>query len=189
MYALIDESNTCINIIALNNPNDYTPLPGYRLIQTVFAGEGMIWDGSSFQNPPEPPLHVYTPDEIVAAQESKILEAFTYMEKRLELATVDVPIASQNTSCSFGCDRNTQENIIGINTALAVGIPIPNPTSWTPKGYPFPVPVTHTELVMIGGAILNKKNELYTVYFGHKANIMMTSNYDDIIGYNVKTGY
>lgn len=185
IYGLIDQSNTCVNVISLDDPKNYTPNPGYTLIQSSSAVMGHKWNGSSF----DLPIKSYTPEEIVIAQETKILEAFTYMEGQLELATVDVPIASQNTSCSFGCDRNTQENIIGINTALAVGIPIPNPTSWTPKGYPFPVPVTHTELVMIGGAILNKKNELYTVYFTHKANIMMTSDYETIQSYNVTTGY
>ena len=186
MYSLIDSSNTCVNIICLDDPKNYTPLPGFVLIQSSSAIIGHVWNGTTF-NPPT--SKTYTPEEIVEIQESKILEAFKYMETQLEIATVSVSISSQNTSCNFGCDKNTQENIIGINTALAVGIPIPNPTNWTPKGYPFPVPVTHTELVMIGGAILNKKNELYTVYFTHKANIMMTSDYDTIQAYNVTTGY
>ncbi|MFK5284172.1 hypothetical protein ACI3PL_31795, partial [Lacticaseibacillus paracasei] len=76
-------------------------------------------------------------------------------------------------------------NIVGIIVAITAGIPIPNPTYWTPKGYPFPILVTHTELITVGGSILNKKNDLYGVYFTHKTNIMMTSDYDEIVAYDV----
>lgn len=134
----------------------------------------------------EPPK---TPQEIVDAQSGKILQAFGYMEQKLSLASIEIPITSANTDCSFGCDQTTQDNIIGIIVAITAGIPIPNPTYWTPKGYPFPILVTHTELITVGGLILNKKNELYTVYFGHKTNIMMSSDYNEIVSYNVTTGY
>jgi hypothetical protein len=127
--------------------------------------------------------------DIIYVQEKSIAAAFREMEKALENATVSVFITSANTNCPFGCDSVTQENIVGINTALAVGIPVPNPTNWTPKGYPFPVEVTHAELTAIGGAILNKKNDLYTQYFIHKANIMMSSSYEEISKYDFYLGY
>lgn len=136
------------------------------------------------------PPFVPTPDDIVRAQESKILAALTHMEGVLELSTVQVPIESaNNANRPFGCDQTTQDNIVGVNVAIAVNIPVSDPTYWTPKGYPFPILVTHAELANIGGAILNKKNELYQVYFTHKAAIMMTSDYNEIMTYNVTTGY
>lgn len=130
-----------------------------------------------------------TPQEIVTIQEIKIAEAFDHMEQRLSLSSIAIPITSANTNCSFGCDKTTQDNIVGIIVAITSGIPITNPTYWTPKGYPFPILITHTELITVGGAILNKKNELFGVYFGHKTNIMMSSNYDVIAAYDVTTGY
>jgi len=126
---------------------------------------------------------------ILNAQMFKIAEAFLYMESMVSEATVMIPIASEDLSCPFGCDEVTQKNIIGINTAIASDIPIPNPTYWTPKGYPFPIEVSHMELKMIGGAILDKQNEYYGVYFYHKANIMMSSDYNTIMRYDYTTGY
>lgn len=183
---LIDSNNVAINVVVCDENNIYVPDEGLRLIES--PGEiGQIWNGSTFVNPPAP---VYTEEDIIAVQELRILDAFKYMETKLEAATVQVPISSaNNANRPFGCDQTTQDNIVGVNVAIAVNIPVSDPTYWTPKGYPFPILVTHAELANIGGAILNKKNELYQVYFTHKAAIMMTSDYNEIMTYNVTTGY
>lgn len=180
--SVINSNNICVNLIEVNGAFD--PGVGLTLIDTIGV-VGKTWNGTTFVDT----VINYTPDQVVELQTKKALAAFAFMETKLELATTQVPIASANAVCNFGCDRVTQENIIGINVAIAVGIPVPNPTQWTPKGYPFPIAVTHTELAYIGGAILNKKNELYTIYFNHKANILMTSDYDTIAAYDVTTGY
>lgn len=131
-----------------------------------------------------------TQEDIITLQTKKIALAFAEMEKRLNEAAVTVPIASQpEVTCTFGCDAVSQNNIIGVNTAIASQIPVPNPTFWTPKGFPFPVEITHTELAYVGGAVLNKKNEYYGVYFTHKASILMTSDYGDLVDYDYTTGY
>ena len=124
-----------------------------------------------------------------ALKVERVNEAFNKMELFLEDAFVEVPIDSMNASLPFGCDKVTQENIMGINTAINGGIPVPNPTYWTPKGHSTPVQVTHTELKLIGGAILDKKNEYYQQYFIHKAVIMNAVDYNAILLYDYSTGY
>lgn len=118
-----------------------------------------------------------------------ISAAFLHLETRLEDAFVSVAISSTGQNEPFGVDKTTQENIIGTNTAIAVGVPLPDPMYWTPKGSATPVVVTHGELATIGGAILNKKNEYYQNYFTHKAAINALSNVADILKYDYTTGY
>lgn len=115
--------------------------------------------------------------------------AFLALERKIETASVNVFISSINTNCPFGCDKTTQDNIIGINVAISRGVNVPNPTYWTPKGYTDPVTITHTELAEIGGAIFNKKNEMYGIYFAHKSSIISSSDPLYVAQYDYTEGY
>lgn len=128
-------------------------------------------------------------EELNLHKNNIISRAFAKMESKIENSVVDILIESQNDTCPFGCDKITQENIIGINVAIARNINVSNPTLWTPKGYFSPVEVTHDELATIGGQILNKKNDMYNVYFIHKSNIMSINNSFDLEKYDYSTGY
>lgn len=115
--------------------------------------------------------------------------AYEYMSLLQEETIVEVEIASIGDVCQFQCDTDSRENIIGINTAISIGLSVPNPRPWTPKGAQTPVMVTHEEFAAIGQAILNKKDELYQIYFAHKTAINALSGYWDVITYDYTTGY
>jgi hypothetical protein len=127
--------------------------------------------------------------DLAYAKKLRIQEAFSVLEDKLANVVVNVEIASSGNEEPFGCDNTTQNNIIGINAAIAVGVSIPNPMYWTPKGSTTPVAVTHQELADIGSALLNKKNDFYQVYFTHKANINNIANLVDLYKYDYSTGY
>lgn len=133
--------------------------------------------------------NVSVTSDINRLKSKKLAQAFKFLEKKIEDAVVEVAIASTGQTHPFGCDRITQENIIGINTAIARNIAIPNPTYWTPKGSPAPITVTHDELAAVGAAILNKKNDLYMIYFGHKSNIMSQTDPVEVAKYDFAIGF
>lgn len=130
-----------------------------------------------------------TAEDLAEVKSDKLKQAFKYMEKMLDNEVVSLPIASVGANCTFGCDKTTQENIIGINTAIARGVNIPNPTYWTPKNSGEAVIVTHNELANIGGSILVKKNDYYAIYFVHKSNIINATDYEYVVRYDFTTGY
>lgn len=130
-----------------------------------------------------------TAENLAEVKSDKLKQAFVYMEKMLDKEVVSLPIASVGANCMFGCDKTTQENIIGINTAIARNVNIPNPTYWTPKNSGEAVVVTHDELATIGGSILVKKNDYYAVYFVHKSNIINATDYEYVVRYDFTTGY
>lgn len=127
--------------------------------------------------------------DIADVKKQRIQEAFSVLESKLNSAVVNVEIASSGNEEPFGCDSTTQNNIIGINAAIAVGVSVPNPMYWTPKGSTTPVAVTHQELADIGSALLNKKNDYYQVYFVHKANINNCTTLDEVYKYDYSLNY
>lgn len=127
--------------------------------------------------------------DLADVKKQRIQEAFSVLENKLNNAVVTVEIASSGNEEPFGCDSTTQNNIIGINAAIAVGVSVPNPMYWTPKGSTTPVAVTHQELADIGSALLNKKNDLYQVYFVHKANINNCTTLDEVYKYDYSLNY
>jgi hypothetical protein len=101
------------------------------------------------------------------------------------VATVTISGASYG----FGCDRDSRENILGINTAIASGLPIPNPRPWMPKGAVTPVMCTHADLAAIGGALLARKDAVMQAYFAHKAAIKAMADVDAILSHDVTAGW
>lgn len=130
-----------------------------------------------------------TQKQLDALKKKKQAEAFAAMTKKLEDAVVEVPIASAAANLQFGCDKTTQDNIIGVNAAIARNVPVGNTVSWMPKGQTTPADLTQNELAAVGGALLNKKEEYYNVYFTHKAAIYSANDYATIINLDVTTGY
>lgn len=130
-----------------------------------------------------------TQKQLDALKKKKQAEAFAAMSKKLEDAVVEVPIASAAANLQFGCDKTTQDNIIGVNAAIARNVPVGNTVSWMPKGQTTPANLTQNELAAVGGALLNKKEEYYNVYFTHKAAIYSANDYATIINLDVTTGY
>lgn len=161
-----------------DNPDDYVLVTQQEIIDEA----GQWYD--NYVTEMAQSLPQYAIDRL---KKETIQNAFKYLESVVEDSIVIVSISGQNQT--FGTDKVTQDNIVGINTAISVGIDVSNPTMWTPKGSVTPVPVTHQELAAIGGAILNKKDELYQVYFTHKSAINNLVETVDILKYDYSGGY
>lgn len=145
--------------------------------------QGWLWDGEDGFSAPIP-----DPVDIEALKERKILQAFQIMSQKLEEAKVYVDI-SAGEAIAFACDTHSRENIIGVNAAITAGIPIDNPRYWTPSGNLMPILVSHADFALIGKAILDKKDALYTIYAGHKYYISTLEDAEDIAAYDASTGY
>lgn len=131
----------------------------------------------------------WTSEQLEQIKSKKTENAFVALEKNIDSSNVSVYISSVSANCTFGCDKTTQENIIGINVALSRNVGIPDPIYWNPKGSINPVQVTHDELSEIGGQIFNKKNDNYIIYFGHKSNILSSNDITYIEKYDFNLGY
>lgn len=180
-------SNTVVNIIVYDTEatgpgNSWVPDPGL-MIGPTGGSIGDTWDGNTYSSPP-PVI-----PSLEETQARKLESTWNYMKSAYEQAIVTVDIGAN--TYAFGCDQETRDNIIGINTAIAVGVAVPNPRNWMPKGEVVPISVTHTDLANIGAAILAKKDEYFQVYFTHKAAILTETDaatlldYDEITGYNI----
>lgn len=129
-------------------------------------------------------------NDVLNLQYMTASKGFNYMYNFvLENVVVNSFSTFANTSYPYGTDRVTRENIQGTVTAITAGIEFPDPLPWTPKGYTDPVALSHTDLVTASGAILMKVNEMYGIYFIHKANIMALSDWTALSAYDFKTGY
>jgi hypothetical protein len=117
----------------------------------------------------------------------KVNQVWNEMYNRLENYAVEVSVNS--VSYSWGCDRESRENIMGINTAINADILIPNPRAWTPKGALLPVECTHSDFIAIGGALLSAKDDFMQAYFIHKATIMMSDNANTVKTYDYSSGW
>lgn len=134
--------------------------------------------------------HTYDINEL---KQEKIDEVWNYMVDLLETTvTANVWISEANSYYEFGCDRESRENILGINTAINSGLPIPNPRPWTPKGALVSANCNHTDLLNIGGGLLAAKDAHMQTYFSHKYNISMeaaANNHANIAYYEYTQGW
>lgn len=176
-----------VNAVTANVANEYTVIT-YSGSNTIISNTDPKF--ASLQNKIDDGSLLITESlsDLNKAKENKIKLAWTEFERRYETAVVTIPVSAG--TYSFGCDKETRDNILGINTAIAIGIPISNPRPWTPQGIVIPIDVTHADLALIGAAILSKKDELINTYFFHKAmisaqiDIMSVANYDYSTGWN-----
>ena len=182
VYTVINSNTNIVvnSIIAANS--SYDPGPGFYL----GPEGGSHGDTYSAQaNTFTPPAVIY---EALEALQTKAKDrAWNYMETVLNDATVNVTINA--VSYPFTADAEARENIMGINTAIAVGVPVPDPRPWFPKGYTVPIQVTHADLASIGAAILAEKDAVMQVYFTHKAVIGALTDPQAVLDYDVTTGY
>lgn len=117
----------------------------------------------------------------------KTQQAWSEMNRRLEDYSVTVTISGNDYP--FGCDSESRDNIMGLNTAIAIGIAVPNPRDYTPKGYLTPVQCTHADLAAIGAALLTAKDTFIASYLVHKAAISALTTSIEVAAYDITTGW
>lgn len=129
------------------------------------------------------------PERLAAAQAYVKAAAWSECVVRLEQASASVEI--NGVEYQYGCDAETRENIIGLNTAISVGVPIPSPRPYWPKGYVGEdgVPHTHTDFARIGGALLFRKDQFVQAYLMHKMTFMALEAPEDVLSYDLSTGW
>ena len=128
-------------------------------------------------------------DQLEAAQAYAKAVAWQTCVAHLEQASATVLV--DGVPHQYGCDAETRENIIVLNTAISVGVPIPSPRPYWPKGYVGEdgVPHTHADFAMIGGALLARKDEFVQAYLMHKAAILALETPGDVLAYDLSTGW
>lgn len=145
-------------------------------------GEDWRWNGSEWQD-------VRTEADKLAAAQTVVKElVWSLCAQKLEYDAVAV-VNIGGTDHEFGADRETRENIIGLNTAIAIGVPVPNPRQWYPKGEIAPVDCSHADLAAIGGALLAVKDAYMTAYLTHKATIMTMTDAASVLAYDYSSGW
>lgn len=127
-----------------------------------------------------------TPLDIL--KQKRVDEAWTRCSTLLE-STAVATINIGGVEYQFGADRETRENIIGLNTAIAVGVSIANPRPYFPKGALAPIMLTHADFALIGGALLAVKDAYMTAYLTHKATIMSLTDGATVLAYDLNTGW
>jgi len=127
-------------------------------------------------------------DILQAHRRRKIQDAWLHLQMRLE-ESEHVTIAISGNLHQLGCDRETRETVIALNTAIARNVPLANPRPWFFKGNTAPTLVTHDDLAAMGAAILARQDALYTVYFAQKAAISAMADVSAVAAYDVTTGY
>lgn len=116
-------------------------------------------------------------------------QAWSECVARLEQASATATVGG--VEYAYGCDAETRENIIGLNAAISVGVPIPNPRPYWPKGYigETGVPHSHADFAAIGGALLFRKDQFVQAYLAHKTAILALTTPEDVLTYDLNTGW
>jgi hypothetical protein len=112
--------------------------------------------------------------------------AFDYMTSSLSNSVVKVTTAAGEVA--FGCDEITTQNLLNLNSLINSGSFVGVP-SWTPKGATKAISLTKEEVSNICTELLKKKDNFYTVYFGHKDKIMSSNDVKFITNYDHALGY
>ncbi|MFN3624619.1 MAG: hypothetical protein ACK4TP_11215 [Hyphomicrobium sp.] len=127
-----------------------------------------------------------TPLDVLKQQ--RVTEAWQKCEWLLENEAV-ATLAINGINYEFGVDRETRENIIGINAAISVGVAIDNPRPYFPKGALTPIMLTHADFALIGGALLAVKDAYMVAYLTHKATISAMTDVAGVLAYDLNTGW
>lgn len=145
-------------------------------------GEDFRWNGSAWTDART------AEQKLAAAQALMIALAWRACDYRLENTAAAV-VNIGGTDYQFGADSVTRENIIGLNTAIAVGVSIANPRPYFPKGALTPILLTHADFALIGGALLAVKDAYMVAYLTHKAAIMALTDAGTVLSYDLTTGW
>ena len=174
------------NIDPLETPEPVEILTQEKTIEEVISEAEEWYDNICTEKTQN---YAITAEDLERLKKDKVKQAFEKLQEKLENAVIEVSISSKGANTTFGCDRVTEENILGVSTAIVANVSLPQPIKWASKGSTVPTTVTNQEILDIGAAILDKKNQYYQVYFNHKENILLLNTYDSIVRYDHSTGY
>lgn len=85
-------------------------------------------------------------------------------------------------------DEPSRQNITGITSAIANGVPIPAGFTWTDSNSS-PVVMTASDLVAMGATMLTWVNTCYKTKYYHVGNIMAMTDQNQIIAYDHTLGW
>ncbi len=194
------DANGAITAVSMSNVGDYSVLPSNPVSVSNEDGSGATFDLTTNMYryvvmPTKRGWVIMTQVDLdqKATDEQKHLDntapnlvkaAWTHCAGLIEEAKVTVTVS--DGAHDFGLDRETRENIIGMNTAISRGITVP--TTWTPKGELDNITITDDDMKLVGEALLNKKDQYIKVYLTHKKTLL-TADPKTLAGYDVTTGY
>lgn len=85
-------------------------------------------------------------------------------------------------------DEQSRQNLTGMTSAIANGVPIPAGFVWT-NAAGTPVPMTGAELVAMGASMLGWVNSCYQTKYYHTAQISAMTDQNQIIAYDHTLGW
>lgn len=93
----------------------------------------------------------------------------------------------------FHADQEAVDNIMGCLMAYregeAIGIALPDPRNWTPKGFDKPIAISRAQLTQLGLAIYARKDALFACKKAKQAQVRGMSDAHEIDSYDVSVGW
>lgn len=139
-------------------------------------------------------ITAWAPPAVASVRALRIEAAWAECERRIDAGSAQV--ATSAGTHSYGLDRETRENIAGINAliekergGLLPAGTVPSPRPWWPKGATAPVQLTHADFALVGAALVASKDTIMQAYFAHKAALLGLNDRSAIIAYDITAGW
>jgi len=85
-------------------------------------------------------------------------------------------------------DATARQNLTGMSSAVANGITLPSGFTWHDSNG-VAVPLTTTQLVQMGAAMLNWVNTIYQVSYFHSKQVQLLTDVNSVIAYDHTVGW
>lgn len=145
------------------------------------------WSGSQWiDGRSQSQINAYNDNLLLISKNNKIAEVWGECANRLENGVISVSVSAG--TYNFGMDVGTQDNVTKTLLGLLSGLQT-FPRQWVPKGEIIPITITDVDLKTIAGNIGYTYDQMVQVYLGHKAQIMLKTNIEDVNNYDYNTGW
>jgi hypothetical protein len=128
--------------------------------------------------PPPPPL---------PEARARVLAAVGRKFQMLAQAPIDYDV--RGVTYTWDADNEAVRNISGVVLLFTVGVPVPDPRTWTPYQSLAPVSVSHADLIGLGRAIAARKDALFLKKKAKQAEIAALTDPAAVLAYDVETGW
>jgi len=117
-------------------------------------------------------------------------EKLVEIEQRFQImAQSPINFTVGGKSYDWHADDEAVQNISGVVLMILAGVPVPNPRNWTPVGSTAPVAITHDELIGLGVAIAQRKDELFAIKKQKQADVRAKKTGSAIAAYDAAAGW